>query len=246
MDIKKKVEDIFDIAAQPTVDIVSSIFLEGVVGSVLPGVTGAMLAYKQKRSEKMLEKFMIETQKRHEEFENKLLNASEDKVKEISGKYFGIVADYVIDEVQEEKIQYLVNGFINLASTEEINEDFVLTYYDTLKTLRMVDIGVLKLYYEIYLGDDQKSYIDVLNEFKIDCEQYNAIRDKLERLGLFSTKRSKYEDVLYENIISIQSYLQDMYKGKKATLKSLRTIEKKDAFIISKFGKEFTDFFIKS
>ncbi len=246
MDIKKKVEDIFDIAAQPTVDIVSSIFLDGVVGSVLPGVTGAMLAYKQKRSEKMLEKFMIETQKRHEELENKLLNASEDRVKEISGKYFGIVADYAIDEVQEDKIQYLVNGFINLASADDLNEDFVLTYYDTLKTLRLVDIGVLKLYYEIYLGNDQKSYTDILNEFNIDYDQYNAIRDKLERLGLFATKRSKYEDILYENIINIQSYLQDVYKGKKATLRSLRTIEKRDSFLISKFGKEFTDFFIKS
>lgn len=45
MDFKKKVEDIFEIAAQPTVDIVSSMFLEGLAGTVAPGVTSVMLPY---------------------------------------------------------------------------------------------------------------------------------------------------------------------------------------------------------
>jgi hypothetical protein len=43
MDLKKKVEDIFDITAQSAVDIVSSMFLEGIVGPVVPGVTNVML-----------------------------------------------------------------------------------------------------------------------------------------------------------------------------------------------------------
>lgn len=73
MDLKKKVEDIFDITAQPTVDIVSSMFLEGIVGSVVPGVTSAMLAYKQKRAEKMIEEFMIEIRRRQQELEEKII-----------------------------------------------------------------------------------------------------------------------------------------------------------------------------
>lgn len=41
--------DIFEEGAEPCVDIVSSMVLEGVAGSVVPGVTSAMFAYKQKR-----------------------------------------------------------------------------------------------------------------------------------------------------------------------------------------------------
>lgn len=63
MDIKKRVEDIFDITAQPAVSIVSSMFIEGIAGSMVPGVTSAMIACKQKRAERRLEQFMEETKK---------------------------------------------------------------------------------------------------------------------------------------------------------------------------------------
>lgn len=215
-------------------------FLEGVVGAIVPGMAGAMVAYKQKRAEQMLEKFMIETKKRQGDLEEKLLKLDVDKVNEITGKYFGIVTGYVKDEVQEEKIKYLVNGFINLSSFENINEDFVLTYYDTLKTLRMVDIGVLKYYGELI----QQSYTEVTNELNIEYEQYDAIREKLARLGLFTTKRDEAEDNLYENLINMQNYLGDLAKNKKASLKKFKRADKKDSYTISKFGREFIRFFV--
>ena len=93
MDMKKKVEDIFDIGAGPAVDIVSSIFLEGVAGRVVPGVTSAMLAYKQKRSERMVEEFMLETKKRQLELEEKLIKLKEGPFIDIKDKYFGLVLD---------------------------------------------------------------------------------------------------------------------------------------------------------
>ena len=242
MDIKKKVEDIFDIAAQPTIDIVSSMFIEGFTGTLLPGVTSAMLAYKQKRAERMLERFMIETKKRVNELEEKLIKLEPEKYKEFSEKYFGIVTDYVIDEVQEEKIKYIVNGFINLASIKDIKEDFVLYYYDTLKSLRIVDIAVLKLYYEPV----PRSYIEILQTFGIEYEQYDSIREKLVRMGLLTTKREKREDDLYTNLLIMQDFLEKVSKGKKADLKRFKHIEKHDTFIISKFGRDFMEFFIES
>ena len=243
MDIKKKVEDIFDIAAQPTVDVVSSIFLEGLVGSIVPGVTSAMMAYKQKRSERMLEKFMIETKKRIDELEEKLIQLEPDQYKEFAGKYFGIVTDYVIDEVQEEKIKYIVNGFVNLASMQNIKEDFVLYYYDTLKDLRLADIAVLKLYCPLI---SQQTYEDIMKEFELDYDQYDAIREKLLRMGLLTTKREKKEDDLYSNLLSIQDFLEKLTKGKKVTPPRFKRIEARDSYEISRFGRSFVEFFINS
>lgn len=243
MDIRKKVEDIFDIAAQPTVDIVSSIFLEGLAGSIVPGMTSAMLAYKQKRSERMLEKFMIETKKRIDELEEKLIQLEADQYKEFAGKYFGIITDYVIDEVQEEKIKYIVNGFVNLASMQNIKEDFVLYYYDTLKNLRLVDIAVLKLYYSPI---PQQTYKDLIKEFELDYDQYDAIREKLFRMGLLTTRREEKEDDLYANLLAIQEYLEKLTKGNKANLPRFKRIEKRDSYEISRFGRNFVEFFINS
>ena len=42
----------------------------------------------------------------------------------------------------------------------------------------------------------------------------------------------------------MQDYLEKISKGKKANLKSFKRIDKKDSFQISKFGREFIDFFI--
>lgn len=163
-------------------------------------------------------------------------------IQEFRGKYFGIIVDYVIDEVQEEKIKYIVNGFINLASIENPNEDFVLFYYDTLRELRIVDIAILKLYY----GISQRHFTDLLEEFKIEYEQYDSIREKLVRLGLLTTKREAKIDDLYNNVINIQEFLESLSKGKNVKLKNFKRIEKKDACQISRFGREFDDFFINS
>ena len=102
MGIKEKAKEIFDIAAEPTVDIVSSKFLEGVVGSVVPGAVSAVLAYKQKRQERNYEKFMEITNERCQELEDKLEKLSEVSRRKFITEYFGIVSDYVLDEKQEE------------------------------------------------------------------------------------------------------------------------------------------------
>lgn len=166
--------------------------------------------------------------------------------REFRDKYFGLVSNYVLDEVQEEKIKYITNGFINLSQVSHIKEDFVLTYYDTLKDLRIIDIDILKLYYESYnpFTESGKTLNDIFKEYNIDYDQYDAIREKLARLGVLTTKREKKIDDLYNNILNMQDYLEKISKGKKANLKSFKRIDKKDSFQISKFGREFIDFFI--
>ena len=246
MDLKEKAKDIFDSAKQPLFDLTCDLVLEGVVGSVVPGVMNTYLSYKQKRQEKMFIKFMEEIESKIEILEERLKNMTPENYIEFRDKYFGLVSDYVLDEVQEEKIKYITNGFINLSQVNHINEDFVLTYYDTLKDLRIIDIAVLNLYYDIYnpFSKSEKTFNDILVEYHIDYDQYTAIREKLVRLGVLTTKRENRIDDLYNNILNMQDYLENTYKGKKVKLKPFKRIDKKDSFQISKFGREFIDFFI--
>lgn len=65
--------------------------------------------------------------------------------------------DYVIDEQQEGKIQYTVNGLLYIINHEQTSDDFILIYYDVLKELRMVDISVLRLMYNNRYVVDKKS-----------------------------------------------------------------------------------------
>ena len=246
MDLKEKAKDIFDSAKQPLFDLTCDLVLEGVVGSVVPGVMNTYLSYKQKRQEKMFIKFMEEIESKIEILEERLKNMTPENYIEFRDKYFGLVSDYVLDEVQEEKIKYITKGFINLSQVNHINEDFVLTYYDTLKDLRIMDIAVLNLYYDIYnpFSKSEKTFHDILVEYHIDYDQYTAIREKLVRLGVLTTKRENRIDDLYNNILNMQDYLENTYKGKKVKLKPFKRIDKKDSFQISKFGREFIDFFI--
>ncbi|MFC4766149.1 hypothetical protein [Effusibacillus consociatus] len=242
----KRIRDIFDVGGEGTASIIGELLSESVVGTFLPGVTTVYFSYKQKRIERNIEKFMLEVKKKEAEFNQRLSRLETKPLGSIKDKYLGIVMDYVVDEVQEEKIGYIVNGMLNLFSLEDLQEDFVLTYYDTMRNLRLVDIAVLKMYYSLYnIGLQAMDFQAIMNEFGIDYDQYNAVREKLAILGLLATTRDKELDYLYNNVIEMQSYLEALSKGKNKKLDKLRRLSKNDGYLISRFGRNFIDFFIQ-
>lgn len=244
MSIKEKALDLFDSAKEPAFDMACEVFLDGVVGTVAPGIVTTYMSYKQKRQEKIYGKFMVETKEKIEILEERLRKLDGSQYYRFKDEFFGLVSDYVIEEVQQEKIEYLVNGLINIAAIPDIKEDFILTYYDTLKETRIRDIAVLKFYEDVYIRiENKKTWTDICEELNISYEEYDSIREKLNRLGLLTTKRDIKIDNLYENILNIQEFLEKTYKGKNYKLKSFKRIDKKDSFQISKFGKEFIRFF---
>ena len=245
MSIKEKAIDLFDSAKEPAFNMTCELFLDGVIGTIAPSVVTTYIAYKQKRQEKMYEEFMIQTKGKIEILENRLRSLNENQYYQFKEKFFGLVSDYVFDEIQEEKIQYMVNGLINIASLPNIKEDFILTYYDILKELRIRDIAILKFYADIHnFIEDKKTWSDICTELNINYDEYNSIREKLNRVGLLTTKRDLKIDNLYDNILNIQDFLEKLSKGKKCNVKPFKKIDKKDSFQISKFGREFMDFFI--
>jgi hypothetical protein len=242
--IKKKIQDTFDVGAEGAASITGELVAESVLSQFLPGATTMIFSYKQKRFEQNIEKYLEEMKTREEEMNKRISQLEDTQRQEFMDRHFGIITDYVIDEPQREKIRYIVNGMVNLLSHESINEDFVLTYYDTLRDLRLVDIGVLRFYYDFSMGYGRRIYQDVLDEFQIEYEQYDAVREKLARIGLLETKRDREVEKLYKNVEALGKYIQDLSKNKSSRL-SLDRLSKNDGYHMSKFGRNFLEFFVE-
>lgn len=244
MNWKKKMQDVVDVSAEGTTSIVGGI-VEGLFGQFVPGLTTIYFSLKQKRFEKNMKRFQEEVKAREAEIKEKL----EEKIsKEEFEKIVEIILDYVGIESQEDKIKFIVNGLVNLAGHEEAKEDFVLLFYDTLRDMRLVDIAVLRFYYDLDTSLDQgnrKSFLNLIEELGITEQQYDAIKEKLSRMGLLQTKRDKEMDRLYQNVMEIESYLEKLSKGKKARL-STKKLPKVNSYSITKFGRDFVRFFTEN
>lgn len=232
--MKEKLQDITSAAVGPTLDIVADALIDGVAGAVIPGVGNMILSYKQNRMERRVEETLQMLVDRQDELNTAINNLTEDMAKQIKGKYFEMLMDYSIDEAQEEKIKYLVNGYINVARIQNPQEDVVRSFYDTLAQMNMLDIRVLKLY---TFSVDDNAY-QIMEDYNIDSFQYNMVREKLARLGLIYSMNDMQRD---QNIDGILAYLEDLNKGKKARLKAKR-VSRSESFRLSGYGNRFIMF----
>ena len=150
-----KIKDLTEAAAGPALELVSEAFIDGSIGLVVPSAGNMILSYKQQRMERRIVATLQTLIDRQEEFNN-IIAEIQDKIdyQNMKGKYFEMLMDYSMDEPQEEKIEYLVNGYLNVARIPNPQEDVVRSFYDTLKQLNLLDIRVLRLY--SYTGQDNR------------------------------------------------------------------------------------------
>ncbi|AMV11543.1 hypothetical protein GT3570_11475 [Geobacillus thermoleovorans] len=265
-DIKDSVKDtaidvILDVGSDTVADIAKETFtgmLQGILidagASLIPGLYGVISGYKRVRFERNIQKFADELYSKIEEIKVNLENKTKEQKDKID-QLFGYVMDYVIDEQQEEKIKFMVNGFVNITEHDQITEDFVLTYYDVLKELRMVDIAVLRLMYSshYWINNDaeRETYRDVMERHGLSYEQYESVRRNLQRIGLLTTKTdlsiNDDLDQIYKAFKELYAYLDKLtnprYKGSLPKLKEPK-LKSKDSLQISKFGRDFVEFFL--
>lgn len=109
------------------------------VSSLVPGLSGAYAGYKRAIFERNISRLAEELKNQFSNLQHHL-EAKDEEQKGKIDELFSYIMDYVVDEKQEEKIKYMVNGFVNITMHETVTDDFVLTYYDVLRELRMVDI----------------------------------------------------------------------------------------------------------
>lgn len=217
--------------------------------SFVPGVSGIWQSYKRRRFEKNMNVAMEKVMEHIVQIEENLQKRSSEQQHKIN-ELFGFILDYVSDEPQVDKIKYFITGFINLTEHESITEDFVLTYYDLMSDLRMVDIAVLRLYCQKfdYVGSSQESFVDVMENYGLSRSQYKSVQENLFRVGLLTTEKDKQSlndmETLFSSIDEIQKYLKVIEKG-KGRLPKLKEpkMKSKDRYRISTFGRNFYMFF---
>jgi len=221
--------------------------------SLIPGISGAVQGYKRARFERNI---LVFTEEIHAKISSLRENLESKNVeqKEKIDQLYNFVMDYVIDEQQEEKIHYMVNGFVNITNHDHVSDDFILTYYDVLKELRMVDISVLRLMYNsrfVVISDSKESYQDIMERHGISYEQYESVRRNLHRVGLLTTKTDLN---ITDDLEEIMKKFKELYayldkatdpKNKRPLPKlKLPKLKSKENFEVSKFGKDFVEFFI--
>lgn len=216
-----------------------------VAGIVAPGVGNIMLSYKQKKLEKNFEIFLSKMVDHQDEINKRLEKLETERKMELQKNYFGLLADYAMQSKQEEKIEFIVNGFVNIAGAVLFGTDLVLLYYDVLDQLNLLDLRILRLYaVPRYLGDEDENTDDIVKisrEYDLDFSQLDMIKEKLVRLGLLERKN---DISLEENVKYISEYLEDLSKGKKnSKLKRLNKMSRSESYKITSFGHRFFRFF---
>lgn len=232
--IKEKIKDLADAAVGPTLDIVADTLIDGAAGAVIPGVGNMILSYKQNRMERRVEETLKMLVERQDELNSAIDSLSNDMKEKIKNVYFEMLMDYSISEPQEEKVDYLVNGYINVAKSKNPQEDVVRSFYDTLTQMNMLDIRVFKLY--TYSGTD--NVYQIMEDYQIDTSHYRMVQEKLERLGLIYSKNEQQRS---DNVDAILTYLEDLSKGKKTRLRA-KKISGSESYRMTKYGYRFIKF----
>jgi len=218
--LKEKLNDFTEISLEIGAPIVGNMVTDTIIGQIVPGAATAFLSYRQKRTEKMLIRAIDELKIQISEINSKLIGMSEKQIILIKESIFPIVLDNIEKESEEEKIKYIVNGFKHSINYDITDFDLILSYYDILNDLRMIDIRILIDLYE----ESKKMVRSYMEETDRTIKtEYEAVETyaikKMESLGLISVKKT-FED-----------------------LEGRVTKPKKSATKISKLGIYFVKFF---
>jgi hypothetical protein len=163
----------------------------------------------------------------------------------VKNNYFGIITDHAIEVTQEKKIEYIINGYINLVKDGHPQEDVVMMYYDTLDELSLLDIRVLKLY-SLTLTDSEDNIYKVHKDYEIEDSEVNLVREKLSRLGLIEGRREGEYDKVFENVKNVIDFLEKAQKGSKNNKLKVKKLTPFKSNKLTSYGNKFIRFFSQS
>ena len=227
--------------------------------SLIPGIGGAITEFRTNKKIKNLEVMVQAISKRDEELKEKFEKQTL-KNKQILDEIFEMVMRKIESTSQSEQIEVMINGYSEFLNLDNPSFDVAYLYFDTLDKLTILDISVLKLSYRANTLEDidgYSNYEELLKAFDINYDQYVAIRENLNRLGLME---NEYDDKLVKDINNLQvaideirgsteSIIKALSGARNAKIKTLSNKSKvrlkaKDRLKISKFGRDFIRFFI--
>ncbi|WP_411954740.1 hypothetical protein ACKXGF_02590 [Alkalibacillus sp. S2W] len=160
-----------------------------------PYIGNTLQAIKMRRLESR-----VEQHKKKLEVINQYLGISKLSVEFFSERIFPIVLGDLIEEHEDAKINFIFNGVTNVFIEEETEESVILTHFDTLRSLRYVDIK------RFFVIADKFRHI---SEYPLNNNEpiTERIDDKLVSLGLINTPTFWEQDVRHKlEDISVTSY----------------------------------------
>ena len=192
---------------------------------------------------------MLNSVQKYQDIIEQRLNMLETEMRQkfIDGPYRDALLDNIVSENQEQKVQYNINGYINLMMLENPNDDIVFTFFNTLAQMNALDIRVLRLYNSTFGADQEhrETYLDVIKEEGIDESQYKFIQEKLYRLGMLYSVNETRRD---ENLDTISQTLTDLTKQlssknpKPVKTPRLNRINRVESYRITPLGRQYLQF----
>lgn len=226
--------------SEVTVSEVTASLIGEIIGAVLPRINNIRLGWKQNRLERNLKKAVEELQNNDSliavQMEN-LIKSNQDQMFKI--QYCEMMLDAIYDEIQESKVRYGINGYINLMCTENPSEDMTLMFFKTLTELSDLDIRVLKC----FSYEHEENYYTVMQEVGISDMQYRFVKEKLERFGMLQNKNADIRDV---DLIAIIDYLKEIDKQNKSRNpkvvkfpNKVKKLSSSNTYEITSLGRQF-------
>lgn len=231
---KEVVICLFELITKPEV----STFVGSIIGAAAPRVNGVFLTYKQNRFERNMTKMMEALADRVTLLEINYLGLNEEMKAKYNSSFVEMLLDNIVDERQEEKIEWNVNGFVSMMNNDT-NDNIMQLFFDTLSELTVLDVDVLKMhdaFSDVDFGDVQQRY-------GIDYDQLKLVREKLVRFGLLTRKNDELRDT---NIDEITDYLQKVERNNKRgnpngvkLPSNIRKIGHSESYRLSSLGRSF-------
>lgn len=212
----------------------------GILGAVCPTVNNIRMSYRQNRLERNVKSVLLALLKRQDELEVRIGELQKTNPKCLRNVTEALL-DNTVDEIQEKKIEYNINGYANILNGSEVNEDFSLTFFKTLAQLNELDIRILRCYAG-YMGDGGESVQDICENTGIDYTQVRFVKEKLSRYGLLQSRNEEIND---KNMESMVKYMQDVeresHKSKPKDVKvpKLKKPFGTDSYSITMLGRRY-------
>lgn len=215
----------------------TSLLLGSIVGAAAPRINSIRLNYLEKRFEQRVETALSLMDSRICLIESKYEELEEELQEKFRSLYVEWFMDNLYVEKQPEKVQFHVNGYINMMDNST-NDNIMIMFMETLSELTMLDIDVLKL----YSSNSDETAWNLIERYSLQPEQLSVIKEKLVRYGLVY---SRMDDARDDNVDAIANYLIALDKEAKkknpkpVKMKDIKKPKRTESYSITPLGRDF-------
>lgn len=215
----------------------SAVIVGNIISTLSPRINNIRLNYKQSRFERHVASTLSVIKEKIDVLERNYSALNEEVKEKFSTEYLEWLLDNLYEEKQADKVLFHVNGYLNLMNNDA-NDNLMLMFFNTINELTMLDIDVLNMY-----NYESSENINTLCEkYKLDYNQINVIKAKLERLGLLENKNEMQRDSNVDLIVEYLKKLDQEQKKrnpKEIKIPNIKKISKTKSYTITNLGRSY-------